>query len=92
MIVRCGRCGSQFEVLAPGRHACPTCGTVNEVRPAAPAGGLAAPPPPPEPEPPSPRVECPECGFAFIVGAVDVAPCPNCSSPVSVTGEEGDQS
>jgi hypothetical protein len=50
--------------------------------------GLVAPPSPaPEPAP-SPRVTCPECGFRFIVGAVESAPCPNCGAEVAVRAEE----
>ena len=41
-----------------------------------------APPPPPAPEAPSPKLSCPECGFSFIVGAIEVATCPNCASEV----------
>jgi hypothetical protein len=49
--------------------------------------GLVAPPPP-APEPPaSPRVTCPECGFRFIVGPVEMAPCPNCGAQVAVRTE-----
>lgn len=48
-----------------------------------PGGGeYVAPPPPPPPDPPSPKVECPECGFSFIVGEVAVAVCPMCSAEV----------
>lgn len=82
MIVRCGRCGSQFDVPGPGRHVCPVCGTPNDVR-AADSGGIQAPPPPP-PQEPSPRVICPGCGYKFIVGDIDMAPCPNCGEPVTV--------
>ncbi|HSJ27032.1 MAG TPA: hypothetical protein VLB67_02410 [Acidimicrobiia bacterium] len=47
-------------------------------------GGLATPPvaPPPRPEAPSPKLSCPECGFTFIVGEIEVATCPNCSAEV----------
>lgn len=41
-----------------------------------------APPPPPPPDEPSPKVECPECGFAFIVGDIAVAVCPMCTAEV----------
>lgn len=86
MIVRCGRCGSQFDVPGPGRHVCPTCGTPNDVR-AANSGGIQAPPQPLPPEQPSPRVICPGCGYKFIVGDIQVAPCPNCGEMVSVGTE-----
>ena len=90
MIVRCGRCRVQVEVPGPGRYQCPSCGTPMEVRDRAAAPGLVAPPaPPPEPMP-TPRVACPDCGFRFIVGAVESAPCPNCGAlvPVSAGGDE----
>jgi Zn finger protein HypA/HybF involved in hydrogenase expression len=91
MIVRCGRCQSGFEVPGPGRHTCPACGTPNDVR-----GGQGAPPGDqqrpvvPEPQPPTPRVSCTECGFSFIVGAVEEAPCPNCGTMVAVGDHSGD--
>ena len=90
MIVRCGRCGTQFQVEGEGRFACPACGTANRVgvEPADP--GIVAPPPPPEPEAPSPRAVCGACGFSFIVGEVDAAPCPMCGEQVEVgSGREG---
>ena len=49
----------------------------------------AAPPPPP-PEQPMPKIECPECGFTFIVGMVPTVTCPMCSAEVS-TGIEDDE-
>lgn len=92
MRARCGRCGTGFEVMAPGRYACPACGVTNEVR--GPAGGPpgAGPrpqdmaPPPPPPEAPSRRARCrdAECGFSFIVGDVNMAPCPMCGAEVRV--------
>ena len=88
MIVRCGRCGSQFDVPGPGRHVCPACGTANDVRAAGNGGGIQAPRPPPPPETPSPKVICPGCGYKFIVGAIDVAPCPNCGEPVTVATQD----
>lgn len=95
MRVRCGRCRTEFDVMTPGRHACPSCGAVNEVRAQGampPEPGMApttpASPPPP-PDPPSPRVECEGCGFSFIVGSVTAAPCPNCGTTVSVAPSEG---
>lgn len=96
MRARCGRCGSAFEVMGPGRYACPACGTANEVRAAAPpGGGMGAaggpplgpePPPPLPPERPSARMRCDdeECGFSFIVGDVSEAPCPMCGTMVAV--------
>lgn len=93
MIVRCGRCGGQFDVSGPGRYACPACGTANQVTAGGapgmdvPPGAMTPPPPPAETGPPPGRVECPECGHAFFVGPVAVAPCPNCRTPIE-TGIE----
>lgn len=47
-----------------------------------------APPPPPKEEAPLPKVECPECGFTFVVGKIAVATCPNCSAEVETGIEE----
>lgn len=89
MIVRCGACRSQFDVPGPGRFSCPVCGSVNMVRsaggeppPAGPPPGFPGQPPPRDPEPPSPRITCPECGFSFIVGRIEVATCPMCNAEV----------
>ncbi len=90
-MVKCGRCQVAFEVEGAGRFSCPACGTANEVRAAGPAPSernLIAPPPPSEPAPPSPRLECGDCGFSFIVGAVDQVSCPNCG--VTVTASNSD--
>lgn len=72
MRVRCGACGTQFEVAGPGRFACPVCGSVNVVRngaappnsgqnvggyPSAPGvGGPGEPPSAPPPPPPPPML------------------------------------
>ena len=98
MRARCGRCGAGFEVMRPGRYACPGCGVTNEVRAGPPSGGGVGPhagppgagpqapmaPPPPPPEQPSRRARCPykDCRFSFIVGEIAVARCPMCSSEV----------
>lgn len=57
-----------------------------------PSGGAAAPapPPPPQPEQQMPKVECPDCGFTFIVGLVPTVTCPMCSTEVSTGIEEDD--
>ena len=106
MRVRCGACRTQFEVAGAGRFACPVCGSVNVVRngagaagdtatmggyPAAPGVAQApSPPPPPPPEQPMPKIECPECGFGFIVGPVATVTCPMCSAEVPTGIEEDD--
>lgn len=46
-------------------------------------------PPPPPPEQPMPKIDCPECGFSFIVGLVPTVTCPMCSAEVE-TGIEND--
>ncbi len=56
-----------------------------------PQGGMPPPPPPPPPpEKPMPKIECPECGFNFIVGMVSTVTCPMCSAEVSTGIEEDD--
>jgi endogenous inhibitor of DNA gyrase (YacG/DUF329 family) len=35
-----------------------------------------------------PKIECPECGFKFIVGMVPVVTCPMCSTEVETGIEE----
>ena len=86
MGVRCGRCSTEFPVEGAGRYPCPSCGAVNEVRPApaTPEPSLTVPPPAPQPVAPSPKATCPDCSFNFIVGSVEVAPCPNCGRDVVV--------
>ena len=55
-------------------------------------GGVGAPQPPPPPPPPAPmpKIACPECDFAFIVGPVATVTCPMCSAEVSTGTEEDD--
>lgn len=48
------------------------------------------PPPPPKPEQPMPKIECPDCGFTFIVGMVPTVTCPNCTAEVA-TGIDSDE-
>ncbi|MGH8945391.1 MAG: hypothetical protein ACRDVL_04520 [Acidimicrobiia bacterium] len=107
MKVRCGACRTQFDVAGPGRYACPVCGSVNVVRngaapgaatvggyqaaPGAAGGAPPPPPPPPPPEEPLPKVECPECGFSFVVGEVATAICPMCSAEVKTGVVEPDE-
>lgn len=83
MGVRCGRCSTEFPVEGAGRHPCPACGAVNEVRSAAAPSSTVAQPPLP-PSQPSPKTTCQECEFTFIVGDLDVVPCPNCGADVTV--------
>ncbi len=51
------------------------------------AGAPPPPPPPPPPDEPLPHIDCPDCGFNFIVGKIAVATCPNCAAEVD-TGIE----
>lgn len=53
-------------------------------------GAPPPPPPPPPPEQPMPKIECPECGFSFIVGAVSTVTCPMCSTEVETGIVEDD--
>lgn len=55
-------------------------------------GGAPQPPPPPKPEEPMPKIECPECGFSFIVGKVATVTCPMCSAEVDTGIEEEPES
>lgn len=99
MIVRCGACRNQFDVPGEGRFSCPVCGSVNMVRSRPGESGPAGAPPPasmpptggpevPVPPPPMPKVECPECGFSFLVGDIAIATCPMCAADVA-TGLAG---
>lgn len=55
-------------------------------------GAAAQPPapPPPKVEQPMPKIDCPECGFSFIVGMVPTVTCPMCAAEVSTGIEEDD--
>lgn len=55
---------------------------------APPGAATAQAPPPPRQEEPMPKIECPECGFSFIVGKVATVTCPMCSAEVSTGIEE----
>jgi hypothetical protein len=46
--------------------------------------------PPPKPEEPMPKIDCPECGFNFVVGMVAKVTCPMCSAEVATGIEEDD--
>jgi LSD1 subclass zinc finger protein len=89
----CPVCGSVNVVRdANGDEAAagPTVGGYQAGPGVAPGGGAQPPPPPPPPQPdaPMPKIECPECGFTFIVGMISTATCPNCSAEVSTGIEE----
>lgn len=53
-------------------------------------GPMPQPPPPPPREEPMPKINCPECGFSFIIGKVATVTCPMCSAEVD-TGIEEDE-
>lgn len=57
---------------------------------AGPQGVAPQQPPPPKPEQPMPKIDCPECGFNFIVGMVPKVTCPMCSAEVDTGIEEDD--
>ncbi|HWB88457.1 MAG TPA: hypothetical protein VG872_04535 [Acidimicrobiia bacterium] len=90
----CPVCGSINVVRnagAPPPNADPASTATLGGYPTAPGATGAAPPPPqPRQEPPMPRIECPECGFNFIIGNVATVTCPNCSAEVSTGIEEED--
>lgn len=57
----------------------------------APGAGSPPPPPaPPKPEQPMPKIDCPECGYNFIIGPVATVTCPMCAAEVSTGIEEDD--
>lgn len=89
----CPVCGSVNVVRNAGAEGAQTVGGY----PTAPGvggtpGQSASPPPPPPPDEPMPKVECPGCGHAFIVGRIAVATCPNCSEEVETGIEVDDES
>ncbi len=97
MKVRCGACRTEFDAATEGRHACPTCGAVNQVSSMpsaqeAPVPPMTVPsdsaPPPAASEAPPPttlaKVACDQCSFEFIVGDIEIANCPNCSAEVKM--------
>ena len=87
-VVRNGAAGQQ----PPPEQAGQPAGTVGgyQTAPGVMSGGPqpAAPPPPVEQQ--MPKIDCPECGFNFIVGLVPIVTCPMCSAEVSTGIEEDD--
>jgi DNA-directed RNA polymerase subunit RPC12/RpoP len=90
-VVRNGGAGAP----APADDAAPpppsTMGGYQTAPGVTPPGG--APPrqqPSPKPETPMPKIDCPECGFNFIVGKVATVTCPMCSAEVPTGIEEED--
>jgi LSD1 subclass zinc finger protein len=78
----CPVCGSVNVVRDTSEQPPPDIGGY-PAAPGAPVEGVGAPPPPPPPPEPSvSRIECPECGFSFLVGEIAVATCPMCSAEV----------
>ena len=98
----CPVCGS-VNVVRNGGAGAGAAAAGGEEQPPAPMGGYqtapgavpgGAPPrqqpPPPRPEEPMPKMDCPECGFNFIIGNVATVTCPMCSAEVSTGIEEED--
>ncbi|MFQ5523090.1 MAG: hypothetical protein ACE5F5_05885 [Acidimicrobiia bacterium] len=86
----CPVCGS-VNVVRNGSQPAPNIAGY-PAAPGAPVEGVGGPPPPPPP-PPQPsvtRIQCPECGFRFVVGQIAMATCPMCSAEVP-TGIEVDE-
>jgi hypothetical protein len=87
-MVRCGACRTEFDAPGEGRHACPTCGAVNQVG-AAPEGAAETAPesaPPPlatpstEPSPVSPPGPTPAPASPGLEG---IPPAPDSDTPAS---------
>lgn len=92
-VVRNGAAGAGNDVGAQEQPQAqpPPMGGYQTAPGAVPPGG--APPrqaPPPRPEEPMPKIDCPECGFNFIVGKVATVTCPMCSAEVSTGIDEDD--
>ncbi len=86
----CPVCGSVNVVRNGAAAPPPPQGQMGGYQTAPGVGGAPppqAPPPPPQPEQPMPKINCPECGFSFIVGMVETVTCPMCSAEVQ-TGIE----
>lgn len=88
-VVRNGAAGQQ-----PQAQPDQASGTMGGYQTAPGVGGAPptppAPPPPAPAEQPMPKIDCPECGFRFIVGLVPTVTCPNCTAEVSTGIEEDD--
>lgn len=84
-VVRNGADGAPAEEVPP-----PTSMGGYPTAPGVAPGGAPPSAPPPRPDEPMPKIECPECGFSFIVGMVDTVTCPMCSAEVS-TGIVADE-
>lgn len=72
---------------APPPASMPPTGGPDDPTMAPPPPSTMAPAPPPPPDPPSPKIECPECGFSFIIGEAEIVVCPMCSAEVD-TGRD----
>ena len=85
----CPSCGSPNEVRGapPGAAAGMPPPAAGMPPPAAGSPNGDPPAQPAPPEPPSPKTVCADCGFSFIVGAVEVVVCPNCRAEVRLKAE-----
>lgn len=89
----CPVCGSINVVRNGADAAPPQQETIGGYAAAPGVGSPGAPPPPsppPPPEQPMPKIECPECGFSFIIGPVSTVTCPMCSTEVDTGVGEDD--
>ena len=89
----CPVCGS-VNVVRNGAQQAPSNVGGYQAAPGAAGPGVAQPQPPPPPPPveePMPKIDCPECGFNFIVGKVATAICPNCGAEVKTGVVEQDE-
>lgn len=60
MMVRCGACRTEFDAPGDGRHACPTCGAMNQVKSALPDSDQTLSPPASDPPPADPPPGAPD--------------------------------
>lgn len=91
----CPVCGSVNVVRegagAPGPEQTPQVGGYPVAPGAVPGGGAPSAPPPPREPDPMPKIQCPECGFSFIIGKVATVTCPMCSAEVPTGIEEEEE-
>lgn len=91
-VVRNGAAGAGNDAAAQDQPQAqpPPMGGYQAAPGAVPGGPPPRQAPPPKPEEPMPKIDCPECGFNFIVGNVATVTCPMCSAEVSTGIEEDD--
>lgn len=91
-VVRNGGGGAPTAQAGAGSDQAPPPNSIGgyPTAPGAAPPGMAPQPPPPKPEQPMPKIDCPECGFNFIVGMVPKVTCPMCSAEIDTGIEEDD--